>query len=1374
MAAGLTERTTGRPDLAAPLQRARFPCSQAQRRFWVLDRIDPGNPALNIAVRWRLEGRVPTADLDQAFARIIARHHSLRTFFAVEDGEPVQIVEPFLSFHIPDIDLSALAEEDAYAEAERIAQLEARASFDLSAAPLIRVTQLRVRESVSIVLVTLHRMICDDWSVGILARELGTICAALHAGRTPELPGLAISYGEYSAWQTQSLSAEKRQRDEDYWTRTLQALPHFELRPDRSRPPIQTSNGNVVSLALAPDVIEGLQDLAMRCGCTLFTTSLAALFTLLHRYSGESDIAIGSQIAGRDELEWEAVVGVFTNTIVLRADLSGNPSFEDLLDRVRETLLESLEHPSTPLNRLIELLKPKRDLSRNALFSANFNFQESFIGNQDCGSFRLIDMPSCSGGARHDLNFSMVAGPDGWRAFCEYNSDLFEADTVSRLLGHFANLLRAAATQPEQTLSLMPMLDEAERQALVCDWNPGDVAYPKHLTVPKLFEIQAHRTPEAVAVICGEQSLSYRDLDLASNRLAHELRGRGIGRGSRVGICLARSPDLVVALMAVLKSGGAYVPLDPGYPAARLAHIVEDAQPGVLLTTLALRERLPNSAMTAILLDVEAVAIGRQRDTPLDLSAAPEDLAYVIYTSGSTGRPKGVQIQHRALTNLFWTMRIRPGITAGDTLVSVTTVSFDIAAMDLLMPLIVGARLVVAQEEETVDGDKLLRLLRRHRATVMQATPVTWQILIAAGWHADPPLKILCGGEAMSRNLADQLLLHGTVQPGDALAAATAPAGEVWNMYGPTEATVWASALRVEPGVGPVAIGPPIANTQFYVLDSHGQVVPMGVAGELFIGGDGLALGYLNLAEMTRERFVPDHVSQRPEARLYRTGDLVRMRPQGRIEFLGRSDHQIKLRGFRIELGEIEAVLRAHPGIADCVAVAARDASGELAIHAYVAAGKPEPGQAQAAVTKKLIDSLRSSLRQALPAYMCPAFIAVLEALPRTPNGKIDRGALPMPSATPDVASDPVGAPVSEMERRLALIWRTVLDIPEVGVDANFFEIGGHSLLAVRLLARIDMELGCKLNLATLFRNPTIAGQALLLEQADARAFDFRQVVKLQPNGSRPPLIAINNTGIYYVLSKRLGLDQPFTSLQLFDPSSPQAAPPGTLEDIAAGYVQLIRRVQRDGPYALLGWCVAGTLAFEVARQLTASGQEVSQLILFDTWAPGHLRRLSWSRSLLADYSFRWKLIADDWSRMKWGRSGLVEFLTNRTIVRKLMPGVSPVDGREPVTEGQALSPEQYDQWLLRYLENAADCYEPRPYCGNMTLFRSEQEPAGRFLDPEMGWGPFVEGGIEVVVVEGDHFSIFQEPSVSQLAQRISAGVDATIPQLSAAPATVT
>ena len=1110
--------------------------------------------------------------------------------------------------------------------------------------------------------------------------------------------------------------------DEDFWRQALRTAGYFELQTDYVRPAVQTTDAGRSSMVLDEELIQSLRGLALRYSTEWPLTVLTALFALLHRYSGESDIAIGHRVCARHRN------GVVTdNTVVLRGDIGVNPTFALLLTRVHDTVTEAWQHARTPLNRVMEMLQSAHDPSRHPLYSICFRFDDGVASSDSAEGAPALE---------HDLTFVLAALTDGVHLSCEYNTDLFDTTTADGLLKHFVQLLNAAVDDPAQTVALMPMLDMAERRALTVAVNRTAAIYPEELTTPRLFELQAQRTPSALALICEDRSLSFRELDRASNQLAHELLSRGIVRGNLVGVCMTRSTDLVVALLAVLKSGAAYVPLDPAYPATRLAQIVDDAKPAAILTLRALHDRVPTTAAMKIVLDAEVEAIHRQRDSTLDPINAPrpDDLAYVIYTSGSTGRPKGVQIQHRALANLMWTMRECPGITATDTMVSVTTVSFDMSVPDLFLPLVVGAKLVFAVEAEAADGAALLRLLQWHHATIMQATPVTWQILLAAGWAGEPRLKMLCGGEAMSRTLADQLLPHG----------------ELWNMYGPTETTVWSSALRIDEGSGPIRIGPPIANTQFYVMDGQGQLAPSGAPGELYIGGNGVALGYLNLPQLTRERFVADPFSPRAGARLYRTGDRVRRRAHGTFEFLGRNDNQIKLRGFRIELGEVESVLRAHPEVAEGVAIVAPDALGENALRAYVVARDVSPDQ-----SATLVSRLHASLRRSLPAYMCPSALMVIAAMPRTPNGKLDRAALP----TPVQPSEPVPAarPRGDIEQRLTRIWCEVLGTPIISTHANFFESGGHSLLAVRLLARIETEFGQTLTLASVFKNPTLAEQTTLLadlEQNDPRAFDFRQVVKLQAHGTRPPLIGINNTGIYYGLSKRLGDDQPFTSLQLFDPSAPHAALPQTLEQIADGYVQLIQRVQPAGPYALLGWCVAGTLAFEVARQLTAAGQHVSQLLLFDTEAPGRLKRLPWFKALLADYSYRWQLIVADWSRLRSKKRWLATFLANRTIVKRLLAWLTPPPV-DVAVQHRRLSAEQYDQWLLHYLEAATAAYVPKWFTGRLTLFRSSQEPAGRFIDPQMGWGMFVEKGVDVVVLEGDHFSVFQEPHVAAMASYI-------------------
>jgi amino acid adenylation domain-containing protein len=900
------------------------------------------------------------------------------------------------------------------------------------------------------------------------------------------------------------------------------------------------------------------------------------------------------------------------------------------------------------------------------------------------------------------------------------------------MLGHFVRIVDALAANETRKISDLPMLEEAEYVELLGNRNATAADYPQRTAASDLFAAQARRAPQAIALVCGDESLTYAQLDSSANRLARLLMGRGLQGGARVGVFFERSPELIIALLAVMKAGCTYIPLDPIYPQDRLRHVIEDSGMAALLSMSAQASRLPETRVPLVLLDVDAEAIAAQSPEMAALNPSAEAIAYVMYTSGSTGKPKGVQIPHGALTNFLCSMQREPGLAATDALLAVTTISFDIAALEIFLPLVCGAKVVIARANETVDGRELWALLQRHHITVMQATPVTWQLLLESGWHGQPRLKMLCGGEALPRKLANQLLVCG---------------GELWNMYGPTETTIWSSVLRVTSGEQAVPVGPPIANTQFYVVDPQSNLVPLGVPGELVIGGDGVARGYVNLPDLTAQKFPADSFRPQTAGNIYRTGDLVRARADGTFEFLGRTDHQIKLRGFRIELGEIEAALLAHPEVAAAVAHASRTPAGDAALFAYVSARTPVLDPA------RLVVELQLRLQRTLPAYMVPAAIMVLEALPRTPNGKIDRKALPAPRET---AARAVKPPLNETERRLVGIWRTVLGVQEIDRNANFFELGGHSVLAARLAARVETEFGHRLNLAMLFKAPTLSEQARLLAVDEHREFDFRQVVKLQPNGLRLPIIAVNNTGIFYVLSKRLGADQPFTCLQLFDPAKGDVDLPGTVEELAAQYVKLIRTVQPNGPYAFVGWCVAGALTFEVARQIAASGQKVAMLAMMDTWAPGHLRRRGSLRGRLTDWAYRFCLVRKELRRVRRGQQSWSAFIGNREIYKKLAAlfGRSTAAVKAPDGDRQQ-NAEAYDTWLLDYLENLVKGYEPKPYEGKISLFRSYEEPRGLWIDQAMGWGAFARGGVEVTVISGDHYSVFNDPGVKEMAASI-------------------
>ncbi len=889
----------------------------------------------------------------------------------------------------------------------------------------------------------------------------------------------------------------------------------------------------------------------------------------------------------------------------------------------------------------------------------------------------------------------------------------------------------------------------AEAPTPVLAYNETAADYTNQPMLPELIARQARRTPLACAVVCGSRSMSYEELDRAANRLAHKLLRRGLAPGTRIAVVLERTPELVVTLLGILKAGSAYIPLDPAYPTERLSHVLDNARPAAIVSTAAVIRRFARGDTATLLLDEEPPAIDADGSEAIERTPAPDAVAYVIYTSGSTGTPKGVQIQHRSVVNLLCAMRSRPGMTPSDTLVSVTTISFDIAVLELFLPLIVGAKVVLAEERDLTDGLSLQRVLQAHAATVLQATPVTWQLLLDAGWRNDSGIKMLCGGEALSRKLAESLLAGG---------------GELWNMYGPTETTVWSSVLRVRRGEGPVPLGPPIANTQFYVLDERLRMVDEGATGELFIGGAGIALGYFDLPESTAQRFLPDPFRAAPNARMYRTGDIVRAprrdSPEPAFEYLGRADFQVKLRGFRIELGEIEATLLRHPDITQAVAVVGQSPLSEPAIWAYVV----RRSAASSPLADELLAELRLNLERFLPTYMHPGAIVGLAELPRTPNGKIDRKALPPPprTAAEDQATD-IEDRLSRkaVETRLAAIWRSVLGVPHVDTTSNFFSLGGHSLLAARLLVRIEAAFGVRLALAALFDAPTIAQQARLVMQLETRQYDFRQMVRLHAAGSKPPLIAIHNTGVfYYNLSRLLGPEQPLTALQVFDPAV-RATLPGSLEEIAAEYVALIRRAQPHGPYQLIGWCVGGVLAFEVARQLGEQQQTVAFVGLIDAWAPGNRQRMPRMRRWLADHSYRLQLVLTDWRKTRAGQQSLGAFLRNRVIVMHLLralgwnaPGISQVR-----FEDRHSTNEHYDRWLDGYLDEAAARYVPRACNRKIALLCSSREPRGWFLDPLLGWGPFVPAGIDAAVLDGDHFTVFQGNGLEQMAKTITAAL---------------
>jgi amino acid adenylation domain-containing protein len=1048
-----------------------LPLSFAQQRLWILDRLEPGKPIYNVPAAVRLEtgdAELDLAALELALAEIVARHEALRTTFVRRGGEPVQRIERQVPVRLGLHDLRAAGERAA-----RLALDEARAPFDLELGPLFRFTLLRLPEEERL-LVTFHHIVADGWSIDLFLRELAALYDAFAAGRPSPLAPLPVQYGDHAAWLRQALAGEDLERLLGFWRGALAGAPQvLDLPADRPRPPAPSYRGGRRYLRLAPAASEALAELGRGAGASPFMVTLAAFLVLLSRLSGARDLLVGTPVAGRGRSEVEELIGFFVNTLVVRGDLAGDPGFRELLARVREAALDAFVYGDLPFERLVEELEPERDLAYNPLFQVMFSFQSSGLAPEPAavgaGGLRPVLRSSYNDTARVDLALTLWPDRGGLAGFVEYAADLFDPATAARLAGWYEALVEALLAAPERPVRDLPFLSRGERQQLLVEWSDTARAVPAGASLHGLFEARARATPEAPAVTAADGELSYRELDQRSALLAARLRRAGVGAETLVGVCVERSTRLPVALLGVLRAGGAYVPLDPAFPAERLALMVEDAGLGAVVTEEALVGRLPEAARsrTLIRLDADWPEIAAAAlDGPAEPAEpiAPERLAYVLFTSGSTGRPKGVQVSHGAAVNFLLAMAERPGLAAGESLLAVTTLSFDIALLELFLPLAVSGRVVIAPAEAVRDGAALAALIAAVKPAALQATPATWRLLAELGerpgdgWSGPPPAKALCGGEALAPELAAHLLAQGV---------------ELWNLYGPTETTVWSGALRLDRAAGAggaVPVGGPIANTRLTVLDPGGRPTGVGVPGELAIGGAGLARGYLGRPGPTAERFRPDPWAPVPGARLYRTGDLVRWRGDGRLDFLGRLDHQVKVRGFRIELGEIEAALGRLPGVGQA-AVAAR---GEAADRRLVAYAVPAAGAGGASWSA----ALRAGLRASLPEYMVPAVFVELPELPLTPNGKLDRRRLPEPGAErSDLAAGYV-APRTPVERTLAAVWAEVLRVARVGIADDFFALGGHSLKATQVMTRIEQAFGLELPLRALFESPTVAGLA--------------------------------------------------------------------------------------------------------------------------------------------------------------------------------------------------------------------------------------------------------------------------------------------------------
>jgi surfactin family lipopeptide synthetase A len=1366
-----TEETAPATTIAlAPIPRhPNLPLSQAQARFWYLAQLEAGT-AYNIPLILHLTGVLDVAVLQRSLTALLHRHEVLRTVFPVVAGTPVQRILPPQAFSLPVIALPDRPEAEQQAEVSRLAQAALQQAFNLAEDLPVRGSLLCLAETKHVLLLTLHHIAADGWSLALFRQELTMLYSAFSQGQPSPLADLPLQYADFAHWQTPWLNSAPVQDQLVYWKQQLaDAPPLLELPCDRPRPPQQTYRGGSEFFTLSAELTQQLKTLSQRAGATLFMTLLASFATVLSRHSQHTDLVIGSPIANRNRRELETLQGVLINLLALRIDLSGNPAFLDLLHRVRQTSLAAFAHADIPFDQVVEAVQPDRNPSYSPLFQVLFVLQNAPVTSLELPGLTLTPLTVESGTAKYDLTLMMEETATGLTGELEYNRDLFDRATIARMVGHLQTVLAGVVAQPNQTIATLPMLTAPERQQILVTWNHTEVNYPHNQGIHQLVEQQVERTPDAIAVVFEQQQLTYRQLNNRANQLARLLQRLGVGPEVLVGIYVERSLEMVVGVLGILKAGGAYVPLDPAYPQDRLAFMLADTQAPVLVTQRSLQAQLPDHSAQVVYVDDAHIYGAPTGDSLVEAvdpvipnpssGVNPHNLAYLIYTSGSTGQPKGVQIEHRSAVNLLNSVRQQPGLTAQDTLLSVTTLSFDIVVSELFLPLSVGARLVLVSRAVAADGRQLLQVLTESGATFMQPTPATWRLLLAAGWPGSPHLRMVSTGEPLPRDLANQLLPKGQA---------------LWNLYGPTETTIWSTGCQVQPGDGPIDIGRPLDNTQLYILDAHQQPVPIGVPGELYIGGDGLARGYLNRPELTAERFVPHPLSPLPGARLYRTGDLVRWLPDGQVECLGRIDHQVKIRGFRMELGEIESALSQHPQVQQCVVVAREDQPGEKRLVAYVIASTPIPGQ-----------DYRQYLHQTLPEYMIPAAFVPVDNWPLTPNGKIDRRALPLPTAA-DLAVLTSGVPArTPLEHQLVAIWEDLLNIQPIGIHDSFFDLGGHSLLTVQLSMQIEQLLGQKIPLSTILTAPTIAQLATILEPNRAPASQ-NSVVLLKPGQDKPPVFLIHDGDgeilLYRSLAHQLDPAIPVYGIQ---PYSCPGAPilHSRIDAAVTYYVQQIRQVQPQGPYCLGGMCVGGVLALAIAQHLQQQGETVKMLAMLDAvdvetpQHPGYIakQRLNSFSTLLQGQSHRKRH-----EKLLYGFNQTWKKVTN-LVLYELQKQFSHVRDQAQLTlfryyldRGLPLPQCLQGIPVRKVLMWAKQEYVPQgQFVGEILLLRATQKSRvfddtdiddtpgiAVYSDPLLGWGKRTTAGVQVHDVPGGHSSMLQEPHVLRLAEIMQAYLD--------------
>ena len=1332
-----------------------FPVSLTQEGLWFLQQQEPESVTYNIYVVLRVRKPLDIEALERSLNALVLRHDALRTTFGTQEGRPVQIIAPALTLTLPVLDLQYLFECEREVEAQRLASAETQRPFDLVRGPLLRTTLLRLASEEFLLLLTVHHIVVDGWSLNVLLRELSSLYEAFASGQPTSLPDLPLQYTDFAVWQRELLQGEQLAEQLAYWKQQLANGPEIlELPIACPRTAPISSQGTTYLLTLSRTLTDGLKHLSRQQGVTLYMTLVAAFQTLLYRYTGQEDLVIGTVAANRTQAETEALVGFFVNTLALRTDLSGDPSFVALLARVREVVLAAQAHQELPFASLVKAIRPGRQAGRNPLFQVMMNFDTPPASLPE--KWEPVDVGNLTETAQFELSLEVQEGPAGLDCRFEYSIDLFDEATIARLAGHWQTLLAGIVANANLSLSTLPLLTEQERQQLLVEWNTTQTEYPLEQCLHQLFENQVERTPEAMAVVYEGEQLSYQELNARANRLAHQLRERGVGQERLVALLAERGIPLLISILAIYKTGGAYLPLDPHHPAARLGRVIEHSRCSIVLATTAFASTLTHALeeVPAELcpepLYYEEMMQASQCEENFPVCSTPRDLAYVIYTSGSTGMPKGAMVEQRGMLNHIHAKIDALALTAGDRVAQTASQCFDISVWQFLAALLVGGSVQIYPDEVAHDPVQLLTQVERHQVSILETVPS----LLRAMLDADEI-------EAASRPKLGAL--RWLVPTGEALAVELCqrwlniyPHVPLLNAYGPTECSddVTHYPIYEAPDgmTSSIPIGRAIPNMRLYILDHHLEPLPIGVGGELYVGGIGVGRGYLGDELRTAEAFVADPFGSESGARLYKTGDLARYLPDGNIEFRGRLDFQVKLRGFRIELGEIEALLTQHPAVRHAVVVVREDTPGDKRLVAYVELQK------ELSVTAA---ELKSHVMKQVPAYMVPSAFMLLERLPLSSNGKVDRRALPAPEQDRSVVEESYVAPRLPVEQQLVQIWEELLEVRPIGIKDDFFELGGDSLLTVRLFDRMAQVCGKKLPLSTLFAGATIEHLARILEgesraalPGETKTDDRAPLVVVQAGGSRPPFFYLHGEwkggGLYSrELARHLGPEQPFYLLEPYKFEG--LASPPTFEEVAAAHIEAMRHVQAKGPYFLSGYCNGGLLAYEMARQLQAQGQEIGLVLLMDPDFParhGSVRSvISHLCNLLRigqEKQFDWFLCLQHVYRYlrfaHYRRSTDAQLLGHaeqgELAGRDSKAGLASLGLRLKALRPRVETLRQ--DWSNIYDWLVAN-YTPGLYPGKITFFWTSEEP-----QRADGWQKVVkarEGEVEIYINPGNHIS---------------------------------